>query len=140
MLVGDEGSTNSKAPETDPIDELAGRELTWNRIDENRSGVRAAGLVLPSPADDLGNLALRALDVAGGQFQVSGQHDLVVGEVRSAEPQPQRICRPPSMTLGLHVEDLGGRCMLRCRIRDRRRSFAPLRRSNPAPRQPIRSR
>ena len=95
VLVGHERATDTEAAQTDAIDQLARRQLARDRIDEDRTGILSARLVLAPPPDDLGNLAFRVLHITRRQGELSRDNDLVVGEVRATETQAEGVGHPP---------------------------------------------
>ena len=138
-----QAAADAEAAQPEAVDQAAGADLAGHRVDEHRAGVLPAGLVLPPPAHDVGQLGLGIGPVTGLHARSPAVDDhVVVGEVRRPEAQPERrrvACRAASRRCA-------GRTRRRrrgtspCRNRGRRRSCAPLRRSSRARRRPTRTR
>ena len=95
VLIGHRRRTKSEAAQADPLDELARTELAGNRVDEDRTGVLTAGLMLATPPHDLVEFALGYLAIAVGQLQPRLDHHLMIGQVATAEPKAQMVgCHP----------------------------------------------
>src|SRR4051812_28342903 len=106
VFVRNVGATDAHPAQADAIDQLTRGQLARDRVDEHRAGVLPAGLVLPSPADDLGDLLLGSIDIADSQFQFGRENDLVVAEIRSTKSQAERFSRSPCRPALAKVEDL----------------------------------
>src|SRR3954447_25905574 len=106
VFVRNVGAADPHPAQADAIDQLTRGQLAGDRVDEHRAGVLPAGLVLPPPADDLGDLTLGSSNVTDSQLQFGRQDDLVVAEIRSAKSQPERFCRSPRRPTLEKVEDL----------------------------------
>ncbi len=139
VLVGHERPADAEAAQAQLVDELRRRQLARDRVDEHRSAVLPAGLMLTPPADDLGQMGLRRRGVAVTQAEVGLEHDLVVGKVAGAESQTER-------STGCHRSLASARSTSRprrgrrpCRSRARQRSSARRRRRSRARRPPTRS-
>ena len=91
VLVAHVRGADAQPAQAETVDQLARGHLAGHRVDEHRPGVLAARLVLAAPADDLLQLGRRRRGVAVAQLQRGREHDLVVGEVGPAEPQPQPV-------------------------------------------------
>ncbi len=68
VLVRHLGGADAQAPQAEPVDDLARRQLERHRVHEHRAAVLAARLVLAPPAHDLGDLGLRPGPVAGREL------------------------------------------------------------------------
>ena len=60
-----------------------------HRVHEHRSAVLPTRLMLAAPAHDLGDLSLGRLAIAAPEVEADLDDELVVGEIRAAEPQAE---------------------------------------------------
>src|SRR4051794_11074094 len=107
VFVRNVSAADAHPAQSDAIDQLTRGQLAGDRVDEHRAGVLPAGLVLPSPADDLGDLVFGSIDVTDSQFEFGREDDLVVAEIRSSKSQAERFCLSPRRPALANVKNLG---------------------------------